>query len=278
MSNVNRIFNSLIKPYFFLCLINLVIYSAENIVKHSFSVQEFIKSLGAICIGLDGCEGIIIGCGTLWFVYSLAIIKFLAIYLNKSTSIIVAILFSVLGVLLHYFDMNYYWAITNVLLAYPLFVLGQCCRYAKVQLVIDKLKQGKCVVFLVVSMVLLFAVYVISSFNGSAWMFKGEYGNNMLLFFIGAILGTIALSLISISLNRYGLNLIRMLSVGNILILAFQWKVCCYVVNYTDKYIGFGAIKDICLCGAAVLIMLAFIPVIKLFCTYLPAVVGGRRY
>lgn len=275
---IKKIFHTLILPYFYLSMVNLALTAVESLAKHNFDFSSFIKSIGAICVGADGIKDILIGCSTLWFVYSLVIIKFLSVYVSPKYSLFIALVFSILSYFQNHFERTNYWAITNVFLAYPFFALGQLCRTTILQGLIDFLiHKSKKYWNLIISITLFATVYLISYYNGSAWMYMGEYGNNIITFYCGAVLGIIAVFLIAVTLNKFDSTLIRLLSSGNILILAFQWKICCYTRNYADNLLGDSTYKDVYLSIAAILIMLAFIPIIKFFSIYLPAFMGGRK-
>ena len=102
-------------------------------------------------------------------------------------------------------------------------------------------------------------------------MFKSIYGNDMLLFYIGGLAGTVPVFVISNALSNFQFKSIQTLSNGLILILGFQLLILKFYFALPDTYKS--PITDY---SAAFVILVVFIPIINFVKKYFPVILGNR--
>ena len=117
----------------------------------------------------------------------------------------------------------------------------------------------------------LLSVVLIQHLNGTPWMFRSVYGTDMLLFLVGGIAGTIMIYSISRILPTGHIKWLLTLSNGLILILGFQLLALKFYFALPESYKN--VFTDYI---AALIILLAFIPVIKLAERFFPIILGYR--
>ncbi len=264
---------TLIIPYVIICLVKAVAY----IFKH-LDGGAFDSVIGIVC-GFHTYNGAP-GAKLLWFVYTLFILKLLlqskALSLGHIANAIVAVLSAVAA----YFyassamaDMQ--WAIGNAFLALPFFVAG--IEYEKT-MKLDGLFSGNKIVCLCASLLLLILVYFASSWNGTAYMYEGSYGSNIFLFYGIAFAAILAFMLISMSLGEYNFKANRILAIGGLLVLGFQYDF----IHPFRKLIAVFASQESLLHPlitfvASFVILMLFIPITYLVEKYIPILVGKRK-
>ena len=114
-------------------------------------------------------------------------------------------------------------------------------------------------------------VVLIEWLNGSPRMFNAMYGRDLMLFIIGASAGTLGVYFITRLLpSRQSKNLVT-LSNGMILILGFHQLLIKFYIAVPIVYRN--TVTDYI---AAVVILLMFIPVIKICERFFPAILGQR--
>lgn len=115
--------------------------------------------------------------------------------------------------------------------------------------------------------------------NGIVYMYKGEFGNSILLFLIGSSLGILMMVIVCKMLEHKGENVIAVLSSGTILMLGFQSH---FFRVMTAVLVKVGVLRDswtfdiLTLMGSFV-IVLAFYPIIKITKRYAPILMGMRK-
>ena len=108
-------------------------------------------------------------------------------------------------------------------------------------------------------------------YNGAPWMFDATYGKNIVLFFIGGIAGTVAVFMVSFMLRNVKSKMVDTIAVGNILIFglhpifirAYHLLPEMYQTVYVDYF-------------AALVILFAFIPIIRIIERVFPVILGSR--
>lgn len=265
-----KLFNRLFFPYIATCAVYLLFEIAINLYHGEFDVWRILRSILAMFIGVqsfdDGC-----GCVSMWFVYTLLLIKLIETILTQKVKYIVAVV--CLGGAIYISQYELTWAVTDFLLAFPLYVFGQICakQGGSVLTYLKKLHFGGKIIS---SVVLLFITYAVSLHNGFVKMYMGGYGNNIFLFLFGALSGTFAIFLISLALEKVKWKYLILLSTGTIVILEFQ-TYFLFVIHHLLVVIlkceqGMDTITFFCTIG----VMLIFIPIIKFVNRYLPVFSG----
>lgn len=213
----NKILHNLLIPYLILAFIK----AAGPIFKH-IGDGEWIWSVLAILGGFHSLNNAP-GCSNLWFVYTLIIIKIVYQLANKRVNFLL-VLFCFLGAWVYndVLHLEWQWAMSNCLLAYPFFWLGNILAQRGL---IDSVcafmtrRKGK-------SLLLVFFLFVvtywISNLNGQVKMYMNLYADNILLFVLAALLGCGAVLGLTFLLNEKKYKFAKVISSGTILILVFH--------------------------------------------------------
>ena len=263
-----KLWYNLIVPMFLICIIYFIYNSIDIPIKHVFSLYRikfyFIYSL----LGYQS------GLGTLWFVYTLALLKIMYQFSPNKVSNALLLIASLAGAYVYNnssFIQNHSIlynpnAIANVLVAYPFFIIGVYLRKFKV--IINNYNN---LPSQIISLLLcLIIIFICGHYNGEVWMYHVGYGNNILLFLIGGISGSIAIFLISKIVSGYSFNWVLLISKGSIIILGFH----VYIIWHLRKYISSPSYIDFIL---TLLILIVFIPLIYFSEKYCPILLGKYR-
>ena len=258
---------SLVIPYFLLCLI-AIIPSARMCIQHPEILG--VKLLGITC-GFHTLWNVSCN-GTMWFVYSLIIIKILGQLSGKWLHLALC-LFSV--IFAYWYNTESHennWALVNAIILYPFFSLGYIAKaFVKNTAVWI---QNHRIVSLAIALLVFFLALLPVSYNGMVWVFRGAVGDNIALFYIDAVAMSFVVYVLSCCLTFRNRNM-EIISSGTIVILALHVILIGRMRPYIDNYLYVNVygmdIIEFCL---SVLILLIFIPVIK----FTPSILlGGRR-
>lgn len=221
------------------------------------------------------------GCGTLWFVFALVVIKLL-FNPNRKKLLLCSL---PLSLTLAYFIPKIKpvgdYAIFTVPLAWFFFTTGYFIMHSEYfgnfhSSLLDYLKSKKVhsIVVILAIVVLSVALYFVSESNGMVKFFKSEYGNNLVLMIVGSFFGIGVIYLISSLLEVMDLKgkLLTMVSNGTIIILAFHTQTI-YILYRTFLH----GRNDMVTFLLSILIMICFIPVIWFIFKYVPIMVGKRK-
>ena len=264
---------NLILPYLLICIIK----DAGFMVKHITDIQS-LQSLGLILTGFHSYEGIP-GCGNLWFVYTIIIARIIVQMLKTDKLLIV---FTILmiggGIAMHTFGMSISWAISNLLFAWPFFYIGSLCRKNKeeIALAVNKISHMNTILLILAIALAITSVTICGHFNGFVKMYKCECGNNYFLFLLGGIVGTIMMFVISARLNSLKSKAIYLISIGTIVILGFHRDLNHPLLKIVDSMDFNVATNGIVTFLVALLVTLAFVPIIWIISRYLPIFIGKR--
>lgn len=267
---------SLIIPYLLLCLIK----DFSHIIKFYNDFPELLKLPIGVLSGfhtfMDAPAA-----KNLWFVYTLFIIKVLfQITKSKKRLMLWMVLCVVVSLICGYYDYHPVWGVTNVFLAFPYFFLGYVISTnfeEKLSIWVKRIRQYKFRAFLCI-IALLVVQFVLSNFSGSVRMFKGMYGNSMLLFFVLGVAGTIICFLISVLLDNVKIKAIGVISIGTMIILQFHRDLYHPLGKIVSSIANDGVLEGVLSFLASLLVLLAFIPIIILLQKYLPLIIGNRKY
>ena len=263
------LYRNLILPMFLLCIPELLWDIFWDIKDGTFEVSYPFVRIINIVLGFQGQGKYGGGLGTLWFVYTLVIIKVIMHYV-RLTSLRYVILFLLLSIsfFLNYIGFEVYNAWVNVCLAFPFYLVG--IELKKIKLLLDR---GTNVILMLILFIL--CVVVISlcgEYNGLVLMYNNGYGQNFFLFLIGAFLGTFALYILCWFLRSYDSYLLRVLSVGNIITLGLH-----YIVRIIYQNIPLFSKPSYWEYLCAFITLITFIPIIIISKRYLPFLLGKSR-
>lgn len=269
-------------PYLILCFIYLFVYSCIN--NEYFTIGGLKYSIKLILLGYHSNSGNM-GCGNLWFVYTLVLIKIIHQILAKNLISKLLILLSSL-ICCYYYNLlvanHEPWSFTNVFVALPFFEFGNIirCDFRYLEKTIEtilnlKEKRPGAFYFILIAMILM--SFIIANVNATPWLWKGEYGPNILLFVLGAIWGSMIIFILSLLLNRVSIKINTWISIGTMVILCFHIDICLSILSllHYDTMVGWMS----CLVSGilSVFVLLLFIPIILLVSRYFPIILGNRN-
>lgn len=269
----DKTLHNLIIPYFILAAIKV----AGPVIKH-IGDGEWIWSVAAVIGGFHSLNDAP-GCSNLWFVYSLVIVKLL--FQVSSGRRDMALAMACLAGAVVYNDilhLEWRWAVSNCLLAYPFFIIGNSLRDKDIvqRLVISARQYRYGATF---AAVLLIAVtYIVGTQNGQAKLYMGQYANNIVLFAIGALTGSMAVFVLSALLDGVRLKITRVISSGTIVILVFHRELLHPLLKEIGKMDTSSLLTvNTLVFASAVIVVLAFYPIILLVKRFFPIVLGRRK-
>ncbi len=266
----NKMFYNLVIPYFILAFIK-----AAGYIFHHLSDGQWLWSCLAILGGFHRLHDAS-GCSNLWFVYTLILIRF--IYQAFPLKHLTLSLISIAGTIIYnHADMELAWAVTNVLIALPFFMLCNALNpMGGVEIWAGKIQtmsNGRWILVFLSSMAF---TYFSSYYNDSAMMYKGLYGNSLLLFEVASITGCFMVYWLSSRLNAYNWKLVRISSVGSMVTLVFHRELLHPLIKWINKMDMDIVTENIALFLSSVLVLLAFVPIILVVKRLFPIVLGKR--
>lgn len=255
---VRKLTRQLIVPMLLLSLMLILINNLNLLRSCNFSIYKILNDLFRLIIGEQAVLG------GLWFVYTLIIVKIIAQLPSVRIKALFAILFLIIAFLYNSYcehAIKNCWL--NVLLAYPMFFLGEVSAGYKYQ--INNLISKYSLLCLLIAGIT--GVALCGIFNSPVWMYRCLYGDSITLFILGSISGTIMVFAFSKLLLDIPCKIIQTISDGSIIILAFHMYL---VLIGLHSPVGYGYYLE------AALIMLLFIPIIRLCQRYFPILLGYR--
>ena len=293
-SNVfwSKLYRTLIVPYLILASLKAAGYWFGHIGNGGtfYSMAAILSGVGFI-ENLNAELSKISGCANLWYVYALVLMKIAFQYCCRSrlSCIFVAVVCVVLQVLYVKYvpHENYSWALPNAFGAMPFFVLGHFLS-PKCELTSDGYKSrvngwlqaarrsNMRIVLIFLALVLFAVTAFVSHFNGEAWMYKGEYGNNLVLFYVAALTGSAAVACLSLMLDGVRSRAIIYISIGTLVILTFHRDVMHPLLKLINQLQIDNATNGLLTLLASIAVTLVFVPVIFIIKRFFPIVLGKR--
>lgn len=275
----NKLWHNLIVPCILICTFVLLKDVVIMIgIKHTKGFDLIPLRIINIIAGNQGVDNYGGGLGICWFIYTLVICKILYQYIQNRFFVQLGINIIML-VILHFYNIQYvasnvyiYSSYLNVTIAYPFFMSGVLFRFVYNNHIFKKVDlswyyQVLCFVCCV------FAMGIITDYNGLALLYRADYGHNFFAFFIGASLGYLAIYFISRMIQDLHPKYLITLSKGTIIILGFHNLLIKTIQLNDEKFWGIGI--DFLF---ALLILLLFVPIILMAEKYLPLLLGMRAY
>lgn len=259
----HKVWNSLVIPLLILTFLRILINICIQILDDSLNPVEILKY--QFIYGVLGKQSVL---GPLWFVYTLIVIKVIHQWCPQSLEFYVAALFSILAYYYNHSSPFHQLLIqnsfTDVFTAYPMFCIGVYIK-TQIKTLYRKVESRKSIISVFCCMCIFLAC---SKLNGYVWMYRCGYGQDLLLFFIGALSGTFLIFFVSYYLRRS--SHVITISKGTILILGFH----SYFIDLFRNIIPSSTFLDYIF---SALIIVLFIPLIKITERYFPMVLGKNR-
>lgn len=269
----DKTLHNLIIPYFILAAIKV----AGPVIKH-IGDGEWIWSVAAVLGGFHSLNDAP-GCSNLWFVYSLVIVKLL--FQVSSGKRDIALAMACLAGAVVYNDilrLEWRWAVSNCLLAYPFFIIGNSLRDKDIlQRLVTSARQYRYGAALAAAL-LIAVTYIVGTQNGQAKLYMGQYANNVVLFAVGALTGSMAVFVLSALLDGVKLKITRVISSGTIVILVFHRELLHPLLKEIGKTDTSSLLTvNTLVLVSAVIVVMAFYPIILLVKRFIPIVLGRRK-
>lgn len=207
--------------------------------------------------------------GPCWYFYSLIVMRIIMQVLPEKRWVY-ALLFVALSagaIYLRSTGIEISNANTNVLVCMPFFLIGFFVKPLKTFL----FRLHNYFIEIVLMVVSVIFVILCGNYNGFVWMYLCEYGNNYALYILGGISGTIMLFVVSLWLSRLPYRkMIMILSKGSIVIIGLHIVIVRRLMELPNRMWG----EDLLF---AILILLAFVPMIRLAELFAPILLGRLR-
>lgn len=126
-------------------------------------------------------------------------------------------------------------------------------------------------------LMLFVAVYFAAHLNPEVRMFKASYGDNIFLFYLLALIGSIAVWLLSLVLDNVSFKYLVPLSSGTIIILGFHRDIANPLEKPIEMFEG-TVWYDVSGFFVSIVVLLAFIPIIYIVKRYFPILLGRRSF
>jgi len=207
--------------------------------------------------------------GPCWYFYSLIVMRVIMQLLpdRKWAYALLFVVLSAAAVYLHQIGFEVSNANVNVLVCMPLFLIGYFLKPLKACL--NGLHHYYVEAFILVISVA--TVYLCGRYNGYVWMYLNGFGNNFLLYLLGAMAGSSMLYIVSLWLGRFQCsNMLTTLSKGSILIIGLHIIIVRRLSELPDRMWG----EDLVL---SILILLVFVPIVHLAELYCPVLLGRYK-
>lgn len=252
---LKKIARNYILPLFFIC-IAMFIWNWFSWEQN----EKFIRSLYFLYYALIGSQKCL---GTGWFIYTLIIIRVISHCSPSTTTSNLSLfcLFSIISILLQHYNIHHFNAITNVAIAYPLFLIGHF--FSKHKTIINNLHSIRTLYAL--SFITIIAIYVCGNINGEVWVYNNDYGRSYLLFLTGSMSGTILLYTISITMKERFAKFIHILSIGNIITLGFH-PIIIALIGHQRGFIVY---------IISFIILISFYPITVFAINHFPYILGA---
>lgn len=263
---------SLLQPYLIINFICLVIRLGAGIITEpDYDIPEHLwKMLCAVFIGESmksaAFEPV---CGPSWFILSIFVVHILMCMKPEGRRsgtffcILASVMAIVIIVLLNRAGVSPEGVWSQSIMALPFFCFGTALR--------KRYQEHSTPVLVAFMVICAAATAAVNHFNGPVDLNTINYGNNVLLYFAGSLTGTLMIFAMSRILGTLGnCRFVRTMASGTIVIVGFHR----FGIVVADHLCAMTAIQSLL---AALLIFLAFYPIILFCIKYFPAITGYRN-
>lgn len=271
----DKILRSLITPFVIMTLFWVLFYIVCLLKNHLSLSTIWPYAIGSIISPGHNFLMFHPLCVYLWFIMALAIIRLLATLGRSKIGIggLSAILL-LIGIVLIKHHIQLPFTLNSVFLAIPFFAIGYILSQFFTRKY-SKLVEITCFLTGVV------VVIVIGLLNGSVDINNDQYGNNIILYLICGIAGSLAVfslsKLVCVKMT-YESRLINVLSKDTLLMVGFSASLSSMyisIINNTVSFISVDSNATGMITG--LLVLISFYPLTILVDRYFPAIIGFRR-
>lgn len=264
--------NGLIIPFVLLS----VIINGPYLIANFTDWHKMLYCLIAILGGFHSIDGMN-GCMNMWFVYCLLVVKIMfQCFSSNKHSLMGASICCVVGMVAYHLScVHYKWAVSNVLYAFPYFVLGFGMKKTDlVKLLFYNIRSWKLNLFL--SALALSSAFI-ASYNGIAYTYEGGVGKSLIIMVLCSMIDIGAMIRFSYAIQYFKSGIMCTISQGSIIILAFHlWLVYPMGRVVTHFLKDIPVLESAVLIIASVIICLVFVPIIKFVKSHFPVLMGRR--
>ena len=266
-----KIWYNLVIPLLIICTMNYLWSGFKGyFLSSSHSLPENpLLFYGKLFIGIHGAVG------TFWFVYTLIILKIVLQYTRTAyVHIVWFLLFLFLAYIFNNYDyeimgkhpLKIAWSIPNTFVSYPFFIIGHFLRRWK-----DNLScyQANIYTFYWIA-ISLFIVFFCGHNHKYVFLYICGYGDNLILYLLGGLSGSVFIFLISKLLEKFHWSIIADVSIGTTLILGFHM----HIIHIIRHFFNIPSFADFVF---SIIIVLLFVPIIRLCKRYAPIIMGKYR-
>lgn len=261
-----KLWYNLIVPMLIIATLNFTFHCIRQILQKSFNPIEIYWFVRNVAFGMAS------GYDSLWFVYTLIVLKIIFQYsVSNKLFYSFTLVMLALAYIFNNFDhsgspffLNEPNSVVDVLTASPFFALGVYVR--DYRFLLNEWNQK-----IILGLIVVFGFILVSfcwSYNGIVGLYRCDYGGNMLLFLLGGISGSIMIFAVSKLLGHVS-AFVAVISRGTIIILGFH-KLFIYRIGlfFPPSYL------DVVF---AALIVFLFVPIIIMAERYFPLMAGRYR-
>ena len=206
--------------------------------------------------------------GPCWYFYTLIIIRLIMQVLPEKKWVY-CLLFAVLSgiaIWLHVIGFEMSNSNVNVVVCMPFFLIGLFLKPLKTTF--NSLHNYWLEMVLLAGAVA--TVALCARYNGYVWMYLNGIGNNYALYIVGGMAGTLMLYVVSLWLSRLPWRSMALtLSKGTILVIGLHIVIVRRLMELPDRL----WVEDLI---ASVLILLLFVPLVRIADLYFPVLLGRR--
>ena len=211
-------------------------------------------------------------CENLWFLVALAEIKVLLSFSNNILKMVcISCMCLLLNLVFNHFNIHLPFALNSAFLAMPFFVIG----YIGSKFLIysySKIINYGCFLFCTI------VTGMLSLYNERVDINNNIFGNDMILYLLCGLIGTIGLfslsKILSYNINHYILSIVRTLSSGTLLIIGFSAFITSIYQDLAQDFNWISYSFRGLLIGFSVL--MTFIPITLCVKKIFPALLGFR--
>lgn len=271
-----KIWHNLIVPMLIICTINYLYVCARHYISPNYLLYPDNPAVFIAKLLLGVHKSV----DTLWFVYTLVILKIILQYLPKPWqhcvlfAVCLATAYCINEYQLSLFGKPLYstpCAITSVFVSYPFYMIGYWLRDFRETFNNYRVHSVSACISLLVCALL---VFICGYKHTSVFLFLCRYGDNIILFLLGGLAGSACVYIISKIIAQVSSAKVQsfcsLISQGTILILGFHM-----LIENELKILGYISFFESC--AFSILIVLLFVPIIMLCKKYAPIIMGKYR-
>lgn len=208
--NKNKVFKNIGK--LLICHINMgLITSAVYVVVKHYSIKWFFKNIVNILLGGSAPDFRLDNAPALWFFTALVVIELFAFIYNwlVSKSGVIKYLFAPACIIFAYilakFGLNKYipYNVVPALFLFPFYNIGIVINSSeKIKNALKTVQNINPVINILMCMLFAFITFAVSHFNGLVNIYRSDYGQSIIFYYLGSLAGSAMLIIFSMTISR----------------------------------------------------------------------------